>query len=319
MYLGYGVLGGIGIGLTYNTSRSILAKYFNKYRKFACGLTSCGTGVGSFILPPIIKALDDTYSWRGTVLLIAGILAHCIFFCSIFKPVPKESGDLDRCKEQQSCEDKSDNEKRDSFRHIGGSESNSAEKIQDSATEVVAQAEADIPDVLPTTLSLFRRIPYVCICLHAFFYQFNYGILYTHLGSYMLSLGFSHDNVILLYMIMGISSTLSRVIIGILTEVLPINSFLLVTICALLNGTLTIFVPFTNHLSMMFVYGAFLSILLTPASNLELPMITESVPSLQVPSAFGVTSFFRMPGNVFGAPLAGKIFMYDIAMIIINF
>ena len=307
LYIGFGLLGGIGWGLTYNTSRSILPKYFVKYEKFVAGFTACGTGVGSLLLPPIIKALDDAYGWRGTILLIAGIQAQCIFFCALYRPIQTDSGTLDKGKKQASHREIKASFTKVEEQPFAGPERDGVEKPSPKVvtTEVVIELESEPSNIILKTLSLFKRVYFVCICLHSLFYQFNYGVVHTHFGSYVLSIGYTVNDVVLLYMIMGITIIVARLIIGILAEVIHVNHCLVVTIAALLNGIFTICLPFTNELGVMFAYGALLNILLTPFCNLELPMITEAVLPSEVPSAFGVMSFFRMPGNVFGAPLAG--------------
>ena len=65
---------GFAMGMVYNSSFSIVPRYFDKYKATAAGISMCGVGVGAFVFPPIIKALIDTYGWRGTFLMIGGAI-----------------------------------------------------------------------------------------------------------------------------------------------------------------------------------------------------------------------------------------------------
>lgn len=73
----YGVAGGIGLGLVYFPTFIIVGQYFQRKRALAIGITVCGTGLGSFTMAPLITFLLDRYDWRGTTLILSGIIFHC--------------------------------------------------------------------------------------------------------------------------------------------------------------------------------------------------------------------------------------------------
>lgn len=54
--------------------------YFDKKRPLAMGLSSCGTGVGAIVFPPMVEALLDTNGWRNTLLFEAGEIFYFILF-----------------------------------------------------------------------------------------------------------------------------------------------------------------------------------------------------------------------------------------------
>lgn len=47
--------------------------YFEKWRALATGLALCGSGVGTFVMAPLTDTLNETYGWRTTVLVHAGL------------------------------------------------------------------------------------------------------------------------------------------------------------------------------------------------------------------------------------------------------
>ncbi|KAK0097912.1 hypothetical protein PV326_012800 [Microctonus aethiopoides] len=80
LILTFGVVAGFGLSLCFVAAVVIVAYYFDKRRSFATGLSVCGSGIGTFIFPPLTQYLLAEYGWRGTTLILAGFffnLAVC--------------------------------------------------------------------------------------------------------------------------------------------------------------------------------------------------------------------------------------------------
>lgn len=72
MYLTFGVMTGLGLGLCYVTLVVSVAFWFEKKRTLAVSLGSCGTGIGTFVYAPLTQFLINEYGWRGTTIFLAG-------------------------------------------------------------------------------------------------------------------------------------------------------------------------------------------------------------------------------------------------------
>ena len=56
-----------------------ISQVFEEHRALAFGISSSGVGIGKFLGPLLISKLDETYGWRGTLLLLGGIILNlCI-------------------------------------------------------------------------------------------------------------------------------------------------------------------------------------------------------------------------------------------------
>lgn len=78
MYLTFGVIAGLGLGLCYVTAVVSIAYWFDKKRTLAVGLGACGTGIGTFLYAPMTTYFIKEYGWRGTCLLLAGTFFNLI-------------------------------------------------------------------------------------------------------------------------------------------------------------------------------------------------------------------------------------------------
>lgn len=83
----YGILGGIGFGMTYITSHICLSLYFEKKRAIATGLATSGAGMGTFVYSYMSEYLLYTYDWRGTVFILGGCLLNCVVCGAVFRPL----------------------------------------------------------------------------------------------------------------------------------------------------------------------------------------------------------------------------------------
>lgn len=68
---------GIGFGLIYLPAVVCVGYYFESKRALATGIAVCGSGIGTMIFPPFINYMIGEYSWKGTNLLVAGLILNC--------------------------------------------------------------------------------------------------------------------------------------------------------------------------------------------------------------------------------------------------
>lgn len=79
LYVTYGIIAGLGMGLLYVTAVVCIAYWFEKRRNLAVGLGSCGVGFGTFIYSPLTTYLLEEFGWRSALLLLGGtVLNVCV-------------------------------------------------------------------------------------------------------------------------------------------------------------------------------------------------------------------------------------------------
>lgn len=87
LYLCIGIIGGFGLSLNLNASLTIISKYFLVRRPLANGLAMAGSPVFLCLLAPINQALLVTFGWRGSLLILGGLMLHCCVAGALMRPV----------------------------------------------------------------------------------------------------------------------------------------------------------------------------------------------------------------------------------------
>ena len=72
-----------------------MLQWFDKRRTLAYGISAMGISLGALLWPPCIVALTEAYSWRGALLLSAGIHLQALVVMSLYRSVPVYSVELD--------------------------------------------------------------------------------------------------------------------------------------------------------------------------------------------------------------------------------
>jgi MFS family permease len=91
MMVAYGVIGGVSYGCTYIASLIIIAEYFDKKRGIATGVTMAGSGVGSFVFPPLIGFIIKQADWRFTMSVCGCIILQTCVCGAFLRPLNPSS------------------------------------------------------------------------------------------------------------------------------------------------------------------------------------------------------------------------------------
>ena len=105
LYVTYSVLFGFGGSCLYLSSYVITSQYFVKNRSIATGITASGSGIGVLSVAPMLQALLDSFDWRKTYRITAGIISVVCVLCLTFDLTVAKRGensiDDRKCEEQE--------------------------------------------------------------------------------------------------------------------------------------------------------------------------------------------------------------------------
>ncbi|WAR01117.1 MOT5-like protein [Mya arenaria] len=218
MIIVYGFVGGIGIGMMYITPVVAVEEYFVKRNALAVGIAFSGCGIGTFALPPLMEYLISVYSWRGAMQIMAAIVLNGVPLGFLLQP--------GFVKKPANIEDKN---------------------IADGEEAMPKEDEnkTGFCRFLPTfNVDLLRSPTFVlfgvfnCLCI------FGYFIPFAFLPAFGQSKGFSSQKSSLLVSTIGISSTISVLISGWVSDQTWANPIFIYSVAAFVGGVATVLVPF---------------------------------------------------------------------------
>lgn len=78
---------GLGLAFNLNPALTMIGKYFYKRRPIANGLAMAGSPVFLSTLAPLNSWLYDEFGWRGSFLILGGLLLNCCVAGSLMRPI----------------------------------------------------------------------------------------------------------------------------------------------------------------------------------------------------------------------------------------
>lgn len=87
LYFCIGVIGGLGLAFNLNPALTMIGKYFYKKRPLANGLAMAGSPVFLSTLAPLNQAFFGIFGWRGSFLILGGLLLNCCVAGSLMRPI----------------------------------------------------------------------------------------------------------------------------------------------------------------------------------------------------------------------------------------
>ena len=87
MYLTQGFLLGVGASMCYFPSIVILPQYFSKRLSLVNGLVSCGSGLGTMVMGPVMNIIISNYGWRNCIRTTTMFLVLVSFISLLYRPL----------------------------------------------------------------------------------------------------------------------------------------------------------------------------------------------------------------------------------------
>ncbi|XP_022078015.2 monocarboxylate transporter 12-B-like [Acanthochromis polyacanthus] len=312
LYFSMGVLTGLGFALCYTPAIAQVGYYFQRRKALAYGVAMSGSGIGTFVLAPVVQQLIELYSWRGALLVLSAIVANLCVCGALLRPITlQEEVDEgpEQCDEKQRCD-------------ISAQDAELTIKPSQESKDALLSADKSLP---PSSLSLNRKWCFSSCFLSSKEYQFlllpdflGLALSFLFLGSgcslpfvylvpYALSAGIGHQHAAFLMSILGVIDIVGNVTFGWLTDrrCLKPHRLSCYVFSVGMEGLCCLFVPLLRSFSLLVpfavLYGYF-----DGAYVALIPVVTSDVVGAPyLSSALGVVYFLHAIPYLVSPPIGG--------------
>ncbi|XP_061894254.1 monocarboxylate transporter 1a [Entelurus aequoreus] len=103
LYLCIGVVGGLGLSFNLNPALTMIGKYFYNRRPIANGIAMAGSPVFLSTLAPLNTWFYDRFGWRGSFLILGGLLLNCCVAGSLMRPIGPKAKPAEKTTGRSGC------------------------------------------------------------------------------------------------------------------------------------------------------------------------------------------------------------------------
>ncbi|KAL3854951.1 hypothetical protein ACJMK2_014186 [Sinanodonta woodiana] len=338
MYVFYGFVTGFGYCLSYIPSHVLCGLYFQRHRSLATGIAVSGQGVGGTVIPYISYMLIETYGWRGSYFIMAGLSLHNIVFAALLRPPPKHIElDIDETTAQEKVEPLETEENPLEIKHIYSVSiyvRNHFENVRNlnNTTTELSLGETDLPDTLyvngtntnnmhiaggmvaTTFISKIKdqlknifSFGFIIYFINNIFWNMGASTVILFGPEFNENVGFEKEDATIVFTMIGCGTCVGCVLGGILGNLACCNRIAVYIFANLANGTLALLFAlpilhnFWGLLTLSFLWGLMFGVIL----GLVMVVTADLLGAEAFGYGYGYLMFANGLGCSIAPPLAG--------------
>ncbi|XP_048862021.1 monocarboxylate transporter 2-like [Brienomyrus brachyistius] len=280
LYICIGVIGGLGLAFNLQPALTMIGKYFFKKRPIANGLAMAGSPVFLSTLAPLNQYLFNSFGWRGSFLILGGLLLNCCVAGSLMRPLEPPPGKMEK---DSSATDASVQKK----------EKQTAWKTVNKYLD----------------LSLFKHRGFLIYLSGNVIMFLGFFAPIVFLAAYAKDMGVDEYSAAFLLSILAFVDMFARPSMGLLANTKWIRPKIqyFFSFAVLYNGVCHILCPFANGYSGLVVYAVFFGFAFGMVSSVLFETLMDLVGAQRFSSAVGLVTIVECCPVLIGPPLAGKL------------
>ncbi|XP_042313294.1 monocarboxylate transporter 12 isoform X1 [Sceloporus undulatus] len=293
LYLSLGVLTGLGFALSYSPAIAMVGNYFNKRKALAYGIAMSGSGIGTFILAPVVQLLIEQFSWRGALLILGGFVLNLCVCGALMRPVAGK--DLKNVPEYSEQEFEPEGQKQD------------FKKWSVCSPLIKVWSHKYLCPCSWQEYNFLLMPDFVVLAGSVLFMAYGCSPLFVYLVPYALRVGVSHQQAAFLMSILGVVDIIGNITFGWLTDrrCLKKYRYFCYLFAVGMDGLCCLFLPVLQNFPLLvpfsFTFGYFDGAYVT-----LIPVVTaDVVGTSSLSSALGMVYFLHAIPYLISPPVAG--------------
>ncbi|KAJ7989962.1 hypothetical protein DPEC_G00309910 [Dallia pectoralis] len=301
LYVTSGVAG-LGFCLSFQPSVTMMGHYFVRRRAFANALSSTGTALGLSTLPLLANFLLAQFGWRGSFLVLGGVLLNCCVCGAAMRPLRSKHGGQRTLIQPQGPESK---------QPIG------CPPLTPERKGLKLRLGAKVSDLV---VFLRRHLAFDLLLSNGRYCAYAVGVTWMMLGfvvplvylvPYATANGMDQDRAALLMAILGLVNIAVRPVAALLFGLPRFRGsgcFVYVFAAALIvNGLSNVICGVAATFPVLLAYVVIFGLSMSVIGALLFTVLMETVEMSRFPSALGLISMMESGTLLIGPPLAGML------------
>ncbi|XP_076605286.1 monocarboxylate transporter 2-like [Chaetodon auriga] len=284
LYLCIGVIAGCGLSFNLNASLTIISKYFLVKRPLANGLAMAGSPVFQSVMAPVNQYLLDSFGWRGSLLILGGLMLNCCVAGALMRPVSVP------CKPSSSA-----------------LRTKAEEQPNNSKTTLKESCLMNVKKFLD--FSFFKDRGFVIYLCGNMLFIFGAYSPIMFLQAYAVSKGVDEYSAAYLLSIMGLVDMFVRPSTGLVANskwIRPRIQYLF-SIAMIFNGTTHLLCPLMESYAFLVVYAVLYGMSFGMVFALIFECLMDLMGNERFPSAVGLVTIMECFPMLVGPPAAGLL------------
>lgn len=284
LYFFVGVIGGLGLAFNLNPALTMIGKYFFHRRPIANGIAMAGSPVFLSTLAPLNSWFFDQFGWRGSFLILGGLLFNCCVAGSLMRPL----GPPPAPKDPEALEEKV--------------------AVVSEGTEAKRTVMQRVNAVID--LTLFKHRGFLLYLLGNVIMFFGLFSPLVFLSNYAKSKDISKEKAALLLSILAFVDMFARPSMGLLANTKWVRPRIQYYFAAsvLYNGVCHVLAPLSVDYTGFVVYAVFFGFAFGWLSAVLFETLMDLVGAQRFSSAVGLVTIVECGPVLLGPPLLGRFY-----------
>ncbi|XP_068611177.1 monocarboxylate transporter 2-like [Brachionichthys hirsutus] len=280
LYFCIGVIGGLGLAFNLQPALTMIGKYFYKKRPLANGLAMAGSPVFLSTLAPLNRFLFNQFGWRGSFLILGGLLLNCCVAGSLMRPLVPSLKNIKKGEEIAAIA--------------------TATKEKHSVWQTVNKY---------LDLTLFKHRGFLIYLSGNFIMFLGFFAPIVFLAPYAKDMGVDEYSAAFLLSILAFVDMFARPSMGLVANLRWIRPRIQYFFCfaVLYNGVCHMLCPLAEDYTGLVIYAIFFGFAFGMVSSVLFETLMDLVGAQRFSSALGLTTIVECCPVLLGPPLAGKL------------
>ncbi|KAG8517617.1 Monocarboxylate transporter 1 [Galemys pyrenaicus] len=308
LYVCVGLIGGLGLAFNLNPALTMIGKYFYKKRPLANGLAMAGSPVFLSTLAPLNQVLFNVFGWRGSFLILGGLLLNCCVAGSLMRPIGPPPASAGREKSKQPLQEAG---KADAKTEAGDAKTEAGDANKKCNGRILKEEKESVFQIVSKflDLSLFTHRGFLLYLSGNVILCFGLGTPLVFLSSYAKSQHYPSEKAAFLLSILSFVDIVARPSMGLVANtkwVRPRVQYFFAAAC-ITKGVCHLLAPLASNYTEFCIYAGFLGFAFGWLSSVLFETLMDLVGPQRFPSAVGLVTIVECCPVLLGPPVLGRL------------